>query len=179
MVYSEKQRIWVKDLTVVRVGSKMIWVNDVKRVVKLNRTHVIPQPSDQDKSNISDQLRRLSPLYSHLPPSVLITEVLAPNDPHGASGEFDLAMAEEIVGLLKKEGISSLGASRSRRGSQYIRLPVLLGNQEQRHQSRGLQCVVRSTGAPRQGEEHVSAQFDDRISTVCQVIDIYRNHFWF
>lgn len=81
MVYSKKQCKWVKNLTVVRVGSKMSWVNDEKRFVKINCTHVIPQPRDQDKSNISDLLRLLSPLDSHLPPSVLITEVLSPNDP--------------------------------------------------------------------------------------------------
>lgn len=102
MVYSEKQRKWTKGLTVVRTGTKMIWVNSGKRIIKLNKTHVIPKPNDLDKSNISSLLRRLSPFNSQLPPSVLITEVLTPNDPHSTSGDFDQAIADEIVGLLNK-----------------------------------------------------------------------------
>lgn len=52
MVYSEKKGKgkWIKGLTLVLIGSKMICVNDEKRTIKLNRNHVVPQHSDDDQS---------------------------------------------------------------------------------------------------------------------------------
>lgn len=88
----------MKSLKIVRVSNKMVWVNDGKRVVKFNRTHIVTQPSKEERKNISE----LRSLDSHLPPNVLNIEVLKPNDPRGTSGFFDEAIADEIVGLLKK-----------------------------------------------------------------------------
>lgn len=57
MVYSEKQRKWIKDLTIVRTGDKLVWVNDGKIIIKLSRTQVIPQTDDRYQKNITDLLR--------------------------------------------------------------------------------------------------------------------------
>lgn len=65
---------------------------------------MIPQPSDIERNNISKLIRLLSPLKSHLLPNVLITEVVAPIDRRGTSGELDEAITDEIVKLLKKLG---------------------------------------------------------------------------
>lgn len=56
MAFSEKRKKWIKGLKAVLVNRKMILVNDGDKIVKLNRTHVIPQPSDVDKKNISQLL---------------------------------------------------------------------------------------------------------------------------
>lgn len=78
----------------------MVWVNDGDRIIKLNWTHVLPQPSDSYQSQISELLKRLAPFESHIPPNVFITEVIKPNEPRGSSGEFDQAIADKSVGLL-------------------------------------------------------------------------------
>lgn len=103
MAYSEKQRRWVKDLKVVRVANKQIWINNGKRVFNLGKPHVVPQPCNADVRNISSLLRRLSPLNSHPLPHILLTEILKPNDPRCESIKFDEAKAKEIVGLLNKK----------------------------------------------------------------------------
>lgn len=80
----------------------MTWVNDGDMVVKLQLTHFVPQPSDTDRSNICQLIRRLSSLDKNLPPNVLLMEVLKSNDRRGTSGEFDMTISDEIVGLLKR-----------------------------------------------------------------------------
>lgn len=90
LAYSEKQKRWIPNLRIVRVSSKLVWVNDGKRIFKLNRTQVIPQPdSIEDNNNLSKLLKRLLPLGSHPHPHILITEILPPGDPRSESKEFD------------------------------------------------------------------------------------------
>lgn len=103
MAYSEKQKRWVKDLKIVRVSSNKFFINNGKRIFKLGISHVIPQPSNEETNAVSTLLKRLFPLNSQSLPHILLTEILKPNDPRGESGDFYLAKAKEIVGLLDKK----------------------------------------------------------------------------
>lgn len=58
----------MNDITVLRVGSKMILVNDGDGIIKLNSAHFVSQPSDEDQSSIEKVLCRLSPFGSQIPP---------------------------------------------------------------------------------------------------------------
>lgn len=60
MVYSEKKRKWMKGLVVTLVSDKIVWVNDGSMIIKLSRTHGMPQPDNVDLNRISELLRRLS-----------------------------------------------------------------------------------------------------------------------
>lgn len=104
MVYSEKRKKWVKDLNVVKVGTKMIWVNDGDWVFKLNRTHVVPQPNDEDRSSIEKIATKA--LAPRLPPSSQFFEEHKYSTQticNGSSGKFDQSIAEEIVGFVNKK----------------------------------------------------------------------------
>lgn len=103
MAYSENHNKWVDDLKVVRVSGKQVWINTGRRIYKLNKSHIIPQPGDDRRNAVSNLLKHLSPLNSQPLPHVLITEVLQPQDPRCDSSHFDLAKAREIVGLLNKK----------------------------------------------------------------------------
>lgn len=102
MVYSDKQAKWVKDIRIVQVSSKQVWINYNGRIIKVNRTQVVPQPRNQQDSAIARLLRKLSPLNSQPFPNILLTEILTPNDQRGDSPAFDLAKAKEIVELLDR-----------------------------------------------------------------------------
>lgn len=102
MAYSEKQKKWVRDMKIVDIISKKVWVNYRKMVFKLNMSHVVPQPSDDDTTSISKLIKRLSPLNYYPLPYILVTEILPPNDPRCKSSQFDLAKAKESLGLLDK-----------------------------------------------------------------------------
>lgn len=40
----------MKLLTAVRIGFKLLWVNDGERFIKLNSTNLVPQASDEGQS---------------------------------------------------------------------------------------------------------------------------------
>lgn len=103
MVYSEKKKQWIKDLRIVQLSSKQVWINYNNRIIKVSCTQVIPQPLPDEDTGISNLLRRLAPLNSKSHPSILVTEVLPSNDPRGNSPDFDHAKAQEITGLLDKK----------------------------------------------------------------------------
>lgn len=81
--------------------TKMVRINDGDRIEARTGNHLFPQPVDEEAGRIISLLRKLKPISSRLPPSVMIAEVLTPDEPHGSIGIFDKTIADEIVGLLK------------------------------------------------------------------------------
>lgn len=91
MVFSEKQRKWIRDLLILQLSSKQVWISTGKRVRKVSQTHVVPQVRAEDQSGIAQLLKPLSPLNAQSYPNILLTEILTPSDPRGNSKAFDLA----------------------------------------------------------------------------------------
>lgn len=72
-------------------------------MIKVTKTQVIPQPSEDDSAGTSSLLKRISLFNSQLSPNVLHTEILKLKDPRSELAEFYLAKAKQITGLLNKK----------------------------------------------------------------------------
>lgn len=62
IAYSEQQNKWVKNLKVVPVSSKQVWINNGSRLFNLSISHVILQPSNDEANAVSSLFKQLSPL---------------------------------------------------------------------------------------------------------------------
>lgn len=69
-------------------------------MIKVSRTQVVPQPTDDQDSAVTELLKSLSPLNSQSHPHILKTEICKLNDERADTPAFDLSKAKETVELL-------------------------------------------------------------------------------
>ena len=85
MAFSEKMKKWIPYMNVVGFRNKIVWLNSGRRVVQINRSHIMPQPLDKDRRNIAGILNKLKGFGAYFSPIVKINKVLQLNHPRGES----------------------------------------------------------------------------------------------
>lgn len=101
-VHKEGAEKWVGPYEVTKTFDKVVFVARPDKEAQYSIDHVLPVQEANGNGLLHQVFHGLGTATSHQPPSILLTEVLAPNDPRSDSPQVLRAKEKEIAGLIDK-----------------------------------------------------------------------------